>query len=136
MEIKVRINETDMLGHINHASYFTYMEEARLDFLRGLGMDVKDENFMIVLASATCDFIQQGYFGQSLEVQTTVKKIGTTSFTLGNDILEKESNELIAQGEVTVVYFDKENQKPTPLPAELKEQLQAHISPHNETKSS
>ncbi|MDA3129935.1 acyl-CoA thioesterase [Aliibacillus thermotolerans] len=136
MEIKVRVNETDMLGHINHASYFTYMEEARLDFLRGLGMDVKDENFMIVLASATCDFIQQGYFGQSLEVQTTVKKIGTTSFTLGNDILEKESNELIAQGEVTVVYFDKENQKPTPLPAELKEQLQAHISPHNETKSS
>lgn len=136
MEIKVRVNETDMLDHINHASYFTYMEEARLDFLRGLGMDVKDENFMIVLASATCDFIQQGYFGQSLEVQTTVKKIGTTSFTLGNDILEKESNELIAQGEVTVVYFDKENQKPTPLPAELKEQLQAHISPHNETKSS
>lgn len=136
MEIKVRVNETDMLGHINHASYFTYMEEARLDFLRGLGMDVKDENFMIVLASATCDFIQQGYFGQSLEVQTTVKKIGTTSFTLGNDILEKESNELIAQGEVTVVYFDKENQKPTPLPAELKEQLQAHMSPHNETKSS
>jgi len=127
MEVKVRVNETDMLGHINHASYFTYMEEARLDFLQKLGMEVKDEKFTIMLVSAKCDFIRQGYFNQLLEVKTTVKKIGNTSFTLENDILEKQSNDLIAKGEVTVVYFDFSNKKPAKLPESFKETLKDYM---------
>src|SRR5699024_5955291 len=99
MEVKVRVNETDMLGHINHASYFTYMEEARLDFLQKLGNEVMDDRFTNKHVYAKCDFIRQDYFNQLLEVKTTVKKIRNTSITLENDILEKQSNELIAQGE-------------------------------------
>lgn len=127
MEVKVRVNETDMLGHINHASYFTYMEEARLDFLQKLGMEVMDDRFTIMLVSAKCDFIRQGYFNQLLEVKTTVKKIGNTSFTLENDILEKQSNELIAQGEVTIVYLDTSIQKPAKLPESFRKTLKDHM---------
>nr|WP_281251867.1 thioesterase family protein [Virgibacillus ndiopensis] len=127
LEIKVRVSETDMLGHINNASYFTYMEVARLDFLQKLGIDVSNSEFTIMLVSAKCDFIRQGYFGQILDIKTTVQKIGRTSFTLGSEMSDKKSGNMIAKGEVTIVYFDILNQKPAQLPEAFKVTLQDHM---------
>lgn len=127
MEFKARFSETDQLGHINHANYFTYMEEARLHFFQQIGLDLSDEQFTVVLVSAKCDFIEQGYFDQTLVVKCFVKKIGNSSFVITNDIIEKNSQQLIAQGEVTVVYFDVLNQKSAPLPAPFREQLEKWI---------
>src|SRR5690625_6146742 len=101
MEIDVRVIETDLLGHVNHANYFTYMEEGRLSFLKELGLEIEDDGFAIMLASAKCDFIQQGYFNQTFIVNTKVTRIGNSSFNLGSDIIEKESNELIADRKST-----------------------------------
>lgn len=129
MEFKVRFNDTDMLGHVNHASYFTYMEEARLAYLEELDMNFFDnKNITIILVSATCDFISQGYFNDTLIVKTKVKKVGNSSFNLTSDIINKETNQSIAKGEVTVVCFDIENQKSTPLPELFKEKLESNLS--------
>src|SRR5690625_7010608 len=85
MEVDVRVSETDLLGHVNHANYFTYMEEGRLSFLKELGLQVENENFSIMLASAKCDFIRQGHFNQTLIVNTKVTRVGNSSFNLGRD---------------------------------------------------
>lgn len=127
MEIDVRVNETDLLGHINHANYFTYMEEGRLSFLKEMGLEVDDDSFSIMLASAKCDFIKQGYFSQTLIVKTKVTRVGNSSFNLGTDITEKESNELIARGEVTIVYVDIEKQKSAPLKDSFKAKLNENL---------
>ncbi|MBP2258670.1 acyl-CoA thioesterase [Virgibacillus alimentarius] len=127
MEVDVRVSETDLLGHVNHANYFTYMEEGRLSFLKELGLQVEDEGFSIMLASAKCDFIRQGYFNQTLIVNTKVTRVGNSSFNLGSDIIEKESGELIAKGEVTIVYFDVAKQKSTPLKESFREKLNQHL---------
>ncbi|MGY0694479.1 acyl-CoA thioesterase [Virgibacillus sp. FSP13] len=127
MEINVRVSETDMLGHINNASYFTYMEETRLEFLQRLGINVRDDDFSIMLVSAKCDFIRQGYFGQTLDVKTTVQRIGKTSFTLCTDMCDKESGNLIARGEATVVYVDIVQQKAAIIPDSFKAALQEHL---------
>ncbi|SDQ90828.1 acyl-CoA thioesterase [Virgibacillus salinus] len=129
MDVKVRVAETDMLGHVNNSSYFIYMEETRLDFLQKLGMEVHSDDYMIVLASAKCDFVRQGYYGQTLEINTIVKRIGRTSFTLVNEISDKESGDLIANGEVIIVYFDIAKQKPAELPESFKAPLQEHLDP-------
>lgn len=127
MEIDVRVSETDLLGHVNHANYFTFMEEGRLSFLKGMGLQVEDQGFSIMLASAKCDFIRQGYFHQTLIVNTKVTRVGNSSFNLGSDIIEKERNELIARGEVTIVYFDVEKQKSAPLQDSFREKLNQHL---------
>lgn len=122
-EIRVRVAETDALGHINNANYFTYMEDTRLQFLQHLGMDFNNREASFVLASTTCDFIKQGYFGQILKVDVKIDKIGRSSITIRNDIREKESDDPIARGWATIVYFDRINQQSTPLPDWLREKL-------------
>ncbi|MBY7144271.1 acyl-CoA thioesterase [Virgibacillus sp. NKC19-3] len=125
MDIKVRFGETDMLGHINNTSYFKYMEETRIEFLQTWGADFRSGQFTFILASAKCDFIRQGYFGQTLEVDTKVVKIGRTSVTLSTEMVEKESGDMIAKGEATVVYFDVRKQKPTVIPERMKSNIEA-----------
>ena len=122
MEIKVRFSETDLLGHINNVSYFTYLETARIDFLEQIGLKFTDK-FVFILASASCDFMQQGYFGQTFKINTSVSRIGTKSLVLTSEILDKESGELIAKGESTLVHFDRIEQKSIVLTDGIKEKL-------------
>src|SRR5699024_12048986 len=120
MEITVRVSETDMLGHVNHANYFTYMEEARINYLKELGIKINNKGCTIVLASATCDFIRQAFSEDVLLIDTYVKKVGQRSFTLGNDIVDKQSEQLIARGERVFFYFILVNKKSAETHEELK----------------
>ncbi|SET64445.1 acyl-CoA thioester hydrolase [Oceanobacillus limi] len=126
MEIRVRVGETDALGHINNASYFIYMEETRINFLQNLGIDIESKHFAFLLASTKCDYIQQGYFGQTLNIDTSVSRIGTKSLTLLSEMYEKESGDLIARGEATLVYFDTLRQQSVEVPESFKTKLQAY----------
>ncbi|WP_066384193.1 acyl-CoA thioesterase [Neobacillus mesonae] len=125
--LTVRFGETDALGHINNTSYFIYLEEARIRFLEALGYGADAKNWNFILASAKCDFVSQGYFNQKLGIKTFVSKIGTKSFQLEHDIVVEETNELIARGNVTMVYFDFEKQKSEPLPELIKDGLRQHL---------
>src|SRR5699024_442433 len=116
-----------MLGHINHSSYFVYMEEARFNFLTNLGINVDINNFTFVLASTKCDFIRQGNVGQFIQVQTEVTAIGRTSLTLTSELIEKESGSLVAKGKATIVYFDVANQKAAKLPDSFRSKLEYHL---------
>lgn len=127
LEIKVRVSETDALGHINNASYFTYLEDARIDFLEKLGIYIKDESSTFMLVSTKCDFISQGYFGQILQIKTEVRSIGTKSITLVSDIIEKASGIVIAKGEATIVYFDLVDEETREVPESIKIKLQSLV---------
>nr|WP_246202640.1 thioesterase family protein [Virgibacillus doumboii] len=127
MDIKVRVGETDALGHINNTSYFIYMEETRIDFLQKLGIDIENGNYAFMLVSTKCDFIRQGYFGQTLQISTEVSRIGTKSITLSSLMVEKESGDVIAQGEAVLVYFDVDKQQSVVIPDSFKTKLEAHV---------
>jgi len=127
VEINVRVSETDALGHINNANYFTYMEEARISFLQELEIEIENEQFVFILASTTCDFISQGYYGETLKVETDVIHIGTKSITLGSQLSEKESGRLIAKGQATIVYFDVDKQVSIEVIDSFKEKLRVHL---------
>jgi acyl-CoA thioester hydrolase len=120
IEIKVRFSETDMLGHVNNASYFVYLEEARTEFLRDM-LIANKKSFVVV--SLKCDFIQQAYFDQRLIIHTSVIDIGNTSFTLVHEIQDKESGQLIAKGHSVVVHFNPEKQKSEPLTEDMRKWL-------------
>lgn len=130
-ELTVRLAETDALGHVNNVSYFIYFEEGRVKFLEALGVvdPNKRELFNFILASAKCDFLQQAYFNQKLKMRTFVKKIGRSSFTLGQEVYCAEKGTKIASGETVMVYYDFNIQKSAPLPENLRSALENSIVP-------
>jgi acyl-CoA thioester hydrolase len=127
IQINVRFGETDALGHINNTSFFIYLEEARIRFFEAIGYNMTTGDWKFILASTKCDFINQGYFNQVLSIRSYVSRIGTKSFQIDHDIIDANSEQLIAKGNAVMVHFDFELQKSEPLPELLIETLHHHL---------
>ncbi|MGO4887234.1 acyl-CoA thioesterase [Anaerobacillus sp. MEB173] len=125
--ITTRMCETDALGHINNVSYFTYLEQARVEFFKGLGAKMDTNDFKFILASTKYDFINQAYFDQKLKITTTVTRVGTKSFGLEHDIVDFQTEQLIGKGEETIVVFNFEKQKSENIDQRLRSKLNNYI---------
>lgn len=135
-DIYVRFCETDAAGHVNNASYFFYLEEARMKFF-----DVPSfheiqvrENLSFIVASVNCDFLKQAYAKQILTVTTEIKRVGTKSFNVENRILLAETRDIIAIGSATVVCFNFETQKSVTIPSELRSILEQYLMLNKENE--
>jgi acyl-CoA thioester hydrolase len=119
-DIQVRFNDTDALGHLNNTAYALYAEQARVMFFHSLGL----EKVTLILAHISLDFRKQVNFGDSVDVETTVEKIGNSSVTLIQNVFA--NHELAAETRSVVVLFDYESQKPKAIPNELRQGLEGY----------
>ncbi|WP_226680280.1 acyl-CoA thioesterase [Sutcliffiella horikoshii] len=109
-EVRVRFSETDMFGHLNNTVPFVYFEEARIEFFKSLGFmqDWTDagSSTIPVVADLQCDFLQQVYFGEELEVCVKAHQVGTSSVDL-HYLGRKGNGELCFVGRGRMVQLNK-----------------------------
>lgn len=129
VDIFVRFCETDAAGHVNNASYFFYLEEARMKFFQHIGLERfrKKQNFNFIVASTKCDFIKQAHSGQLLRLNARIMKIGKKSFVLEHEIKCAKTKELVAVGSTVLVCFDYNRQESIPLPQDLYVELDKYL---------
>ena len=113
--LSVRFRDCDGMGHVNHAVYFTYLEQCRLTFWRELTGKAAP-NTRVIVARAECDYKAPAFFGDELEVRLRVGDIGRSSFGLEYDIVHAEKNHLVATGKTVLVSYDYGAAKSVPLP--------------------
>jgi len=117
----MRFGDTDALGHVNNASFASYAELGRLDFLLILGKSVRS----LILASLYIDFRRQVNLGDALHIDTCVERVGNTSVTLLQTIFAND--ERAADVRSVVVHFDYANGRPKALTPELREVLAPYV---------
>jgi acyl-CoA thioester hydrolase len=122
IDIQVRFGDTDALGHVNNASFASYTEVARLEFLNCLGESVRS----LILASLYIDFRKQVKFTDRVHAETRVEKIGTSSVTLAQTIFA--NGDRAADVRSAVVYFDYTKGVSRALTPEMRAALAPFIS--------
>jgi acyl-CoA thioester hydrolase len=122
-ELRVRFSDTDMLGHVNNASYFTYMEESRCRFVEDIGMN----KLPLILASAKVDFRAQTFFGEVLSIETWITRLGNSSVDIANRMARKDTGEVVFEGVAVIVYFDYETQRSAVIPDDIRGQLKDYM---------
>src|SRR5262245_3725924 len=125
--LSVRFRDCDAMGHVNHAVYFTYLEQCRLTFWREL-TGAPTPHTRVTLARAECDYRAPARFGDELEIRMAVSAIGRTSFTLAYEIVNAASGAKIADGRTVMVSYDYAAAKPQPLPDATRELLERRRS--------
>ena len=113
--LSVRFRDCDAMGHVNHAVYFTYLEQCRLTFWREL-TGTPSPHTRIIIARAECDYRAPAQFGDELEVRVNVGEIGRSSFTLVYEVVQAGSDRLVASGKTVMVSYDYETGSSMPLP--------------------
>ena len=86
---KVQYYETDRMGVTHHSNYVRFMEEARIDFLAGIGFGYdKMEAAGVVspVTSISCDFKKPTTYPDEIEIEVSIKAASAASVTLGYDM--------------------------------------------------
>ncbi len=123
--ITVRYSDLDPQGHVNHARYFSFMEEARFQYVRAVGLwtDVTDfDAVRQIVAEAACSFKQPAFLGQVVDVAVRVARLGTKSLAMEYRLTVDGA--VIATGHTVQVAYDYTAQRSIPIPPEWRERVQ------------
>ncbi|MBP7694108.1 MAG: acyl-CoA thioesterase [Anaerolineales bacterium] len=83
--LTVRYSDLDAQGHVNNATYFTYLEQGRLEYLKALGLWKPGQDFMAVgtiVAEASCTYKRPILLDQVVEIAVRTARLGTKSAVL------------------------------------------------------
>jgi acyl-CoA thioester hydrolase len=115
---QVRWSDPDTMGHVNHARYLSYFEDARMALLAASPTRVPGGagHRGCIAARVAVDYLAQVTFrpGLMLRVQSAVSRIGTSSWTLRQE-LYADRPDPAARCECVMVTYDYAAEKPRPL---------------------
>ncbi len=119
--VEVRFADCDPLGHVNHAVYLSYLEQARFGLWRKLWA-FSGENALtaargagLILARAECDYRLPATYGDTLDVRMGLAGMGRTSFTYDYEVVDAADGRLMAEARTVIVLYDYAAGKPVPL---------------------
>lgn len=118
MQLKVRFNELDTYGHVNHAVYLTYFEIARIEALKsvGCGLDrLQTDGFHLIVVDVRIRYAKSAVLDHVLTVETEVTQLGTASARWRQRITRDD--ELIASLELRGAFTNRDG-RPHRIPAE------------------
>ena len=122
--VGVRWRDVDALGHVNHAVFLTYLEEARDAFFDRVLGDV-----MYVMVRIELDFRAEIRLAdRGVSVRLEVERLGTTSLTTREMVLTP-SGEVAAEAKVVTVRWDADRRKPVPFTGAERARLQTAVPP-------
>jgi YbgC/YbaW family acyl-CoA thioester hydrolase len=137
---RVRSYELDSFGHLNHAVYLNYFEQARFDALTAGGFGVEmlaERGWAVHVVRVEVDFRKEALLGQEMLVSTRVSHARNSSMTLEHLALDPtrkprtggdssdvaiRSDPVFAEGKVVVVWIGPDH-VPMRIPAEVRSAL-------------
>lgn len=120
-ELRVYYEDTDLAGIVYYANYLKFIERARTEFVRGLGIDQKAlkkvQGIVFAVRRVEADFLLPARFDDELVVCTDVRAVTGARLVLQQDVLRGDN--LLFSAQVTLVALSKSG-APTRLPAEVR----------------
>jgi acyl-CoA thioester hydrolase len=116
--IEVRYGDLDPQGHLNNAKYLTYIEQARINYVRHLGL-WDGGSFLelgMILAEVRLTFHQPVLFGQAVQVGVRVTRLGNKSLEMEFHIEDAQNGTLFASGSSVQVAYDYKERKTIAVP--------------------
>ncbi|NDJ61235.1 MAG: acyl-CoA thioesterase [Chloroflexi bacterium] len=117
----LRWGDMDALGHVNNANYLTYLEHARINYVRTLDLWTGEGNVLgMIVAKVVIDYRLPLVAEDEVSVHTRVARLGTKSFDTEQVIARRVDGELqrAAESTITIVVFDYSTGSSAPIPDE------------------
>ena len=123
LSMRVRFFETDLMGIVHHAAYFTYVEAGRVEYLRRRGADYRaltERGFHMPVIEAHLEYKRTSRFDDELVVETRLG--ATTRVTVRFDYRVLRAGELVVQGHTLLACVDDDH-KPRRIPEDVEKML-------------
>ena len=119
--LHVRWRDLDAFNHVNNSSYLTFLEEARLQWLRTVPGEWFSAHAMPVMAAVELHYRKPIEWPAEIDVLLSCERLGTSSMTIGNRIVARNDASVVyADGNVVMVWVDPATGASVPLPQAIR----------------
>ncbi len=129
-KVRVRYAETDQMGYVYYGNYAIYLEVARTEWVRQLGISYKemeeDWGIMLPVYSLNIQYKYPAKYDDELTIQTLVSEPKGAKLEFQHKIYN-QNHQLIIEATVVLVFVQKINMKPCKPPQKFLELYYAFI---------
>ena len=115
--LTVRFSDIDLYGIVNNAVTISYLEFARIEFFKHIGLMrdwLNPEGDKIpVVADVQCDYLKPITYNENLKIFVKANSVGNSSADL-HYMATNENGDFVFTGRGTLVQISRQNGKGTP----------------------
>ena len=124
VSVSVRFNEVDMLGVCNNTVYLVYFDEARLKYIKDVGLMPQKGWFsdgLYFVVRNEINYLDHARFDDELNIYTRIAYIKNSSIGFETIIENDKTKIIVAEGKTVLVHVDSKTRKSSPIPESYKE---------------
>ena len=116
--LRVRYGETDPMKYVYYGNYAEYLEVARVELFRELGIpydEIENQGIWLPVSEFSIKYLKPGLYDEILEIHTYIKKIPGVRIEFEYEIYNS-SKEKITEAKTILFFLDAKNNKVVKCP--------------------
>jgi acyl-CoA thioester hydrolase len=117
--VRVYYEDTDLAGIVYYANYLKFIERARSEWLRALGVDqveMKAQGLVFVVRRIEADYVSPARFDDDLTVHSSIHELGAARITMCQKV--RRGDQLLFSAVITLVCITEAG-RPVRLPKDV-----------------
>lgn len=110
---KLRIQDTDLNGHVNNAAIASLCEAGRGEIISAVAGDPQSRPLAAALRHVAIDYLAEVHYPGRVRIGSAIARVGTTSITIRQELFLGERR--FAAAESVIVFMDRVTRRPAPL---------------------
>ena len=118
---RIKYSDTDQMGIVHHSNYLKYFENARIAWLRHLGVSYKkieQDGILMPVVSSSLQFIVPLYFDDEITIEIILTDVPKATLSFKYKI-KNQINQLVCRGETKLAFLNSKTMKPVRVPKNI-----------------
>ena len=129
LPIRVYIEDTDAGGIVYYVNYLKYLERARTELMRTLGLEraaVSDAGWNFVVSDVSLSYKEPARLDDQLHATAVISAVGGATVSFRQTV--RRDDTVLVAGNIQIACVDRSTGRPTRLDADLRKQIEATIA--------
>lgn len=123
--VRVYYEDTDAGGVVYYANYLKFIERARTEWLRALGVEQDqlraEDGLLLMVHSLSVRYRKPAKFNEALQVSVQIKHLGKAKIALAQQVLRQQ--DVLCECEVIIACVDEVTGRPSAFGQQLQQAL-------------
>tara|TARA_B100000686_G_scaffold355380_1_gene474051 strand:+ start:17697 stop:18107 length:411 start_codon:yes stop_codon:yes gene_type:complete len=115
---RVKYSETDQMGFMHHSNYLILFENARISWLRYLGLSYKkieEDGIWMPVVESSLKHLKPSFFDDELTTEVKLKNL-PKAFLLFNYKISNQLNQIVCTGSTKIAFLNSKTKRPVRCP--------------------
>ena len=127
--VRVYIEDTDAGGIVYYINYLKYLERARTELTRTLGLEraaVSEAGWNFVVSDVSLSYKEPARLDDQLHATAVISAVGGATVTFHQTV--RRDDAVLVAGDIQIACIDRQTGRPTRLDAGLRQQIEATLA--------